>query len=82
MMARRENWQRKLRAPIKLRGGKPLTTLADCRRLALSLPKDIQLMPEWQRAAQLLLDAAKGGNLSEVGRQFELSLMKLNRLGF
>jgi hypothetical protein len=76
------DWQRKLRTPLKLKKGKPLVTLADCRRCALSLPEDVQLMPEWQRAAQLLLDAARGGSLSEVGRQFELSLMKLNRLAF
>jgi hypothetical protein len=51
-------WVRKFDQPIALKDGRKLATLADARRLMLSLPELRQRTHHWQHTADLLLKAA------------------------
>jgi hypothetical protein len=52
-------WARKFDRPIALKDGRVIATLADARAFIHSRP-EIREYPVWQRAAELLLDAATG----------------------
>lgn len=59
---RLDGWHRPLAAPIKLRDGHVIETLAQAAGLMTRrLPKTRQLKPIWQRAAALLMEAHASG---------------------
>ena len=49
-------------------------------RTSLELPDDIQLLPYWQHAARLVLDAAQGGDVAAATNQIALALLVELRL--
>ena len=66
-------WVRKFRQPIALKDGRTIATLADARRVVLSLPRSEQSSPGWQDADNLLARAAsRDGSfvLEQVQAQF------------
>ena len=70
-------WSRKLPTRLHLNDGRTLTTLADARDLMLDLPKVDQAYPHWQRAGDLLLQAAYRGRqdpIFDAGDQFSRAL--------
>jgi hypothetical protein len=75
-----EDWRRKLTRPIVVRGGKTLRLLSDCRSYAIDLDRDEAARSPWQHAAELMLAAAKGGDIEEVVLQFERILIHQNKL--
>jgi len=75
-----EDWRQRLPAPIRLRDGSELKLLSDCRRYVLALDESEQSLAKWQRAAELMLDAAAVGDLEEVVLQFEKILFQQNKL--
>jgi hypothetical protein len=75
-----EDWRRKLPRPLVVRGGKTLRLLSDCRSYVLDLDRDEAGLSKWQHAAELMLAAAKGGDLFEVVLQFERILIHKNKL--
>lgn len=75
-----ENWRRKLPRPIQIRHGKKLTLLSDCRQYALDLPDGEGQREPWQRAVELMMAAAAGGDLEAVVDQFERILIHQNKL--
>jgi hypothetical protein len=77
---RSEDWRQKLPRPIVIRGGKTLRLLTDCRSYVLDLDEFEAARVPWQHAAQLMLEAAEGGSLEEVVRQFERILIHQNKL--
>jgi hypothetical protein len=52
------HWIRKFDEPIALKDGRKIATLADARRLMLSLPEIRLRSRHWQDAGELLLKAA------------------------
>jgi len=68
VMARKPaaGWSRRLSWPLTLRDGRTLRSLADARAFVLALPPDEQEYNAWQRAAALLIDAAKNGGSVEA----------------
>jgi hypothetical protein len=77
---RSEDWRRKLPRPIVIRGGKTLRLLSDCRSYAVALDRDEAAQSKWQHAAELMLAAARGGDLDDVVQQFERILFQQNKL--
>jgi hypothetical protein len=75
-----ENWRRRLPRPVRLRSGKTLATLADCRAYCLDLDDYEAARPAWQRTAAMLIEAAEGGDLDRVNRQFEAILLHQNKI--
>jgi hypothetical protein len=57
-----KGWSAKLARPIVLREGTEPITLADVRAFILAEPEHIQSRNSWQRAAELLMKAADGGD--------------------
>jgi hypothetical protein len=55
-------WSAKLNQPIKW-GARSLQTLNDAREFILGLPKPEQMLPQWQRAVEALLNAAEHGGV-------------------
>lgn len=55
-----DNWTKKFSNPVKPRDGKPIKTLADARAYMLAMPDGLGTRPEWQRAIEAALAAAKG----------------------
>ena len=69
------NWSRKLSRPLHTTDGKVLTTLADARAYAVALPEQYSSRLHWQRAAQLMLDAAAdASNIEAASKQIERAL--------
>jgi hypothetical protein len=68
-------WMPKPRVPIQLRDGARLTTLADARKLIISLQEPRAAHPNWQLASDLLL-AAAGDEIAwdKVGIQLRVAL--------
>jgi len=60
-MAKDKGWQTKLSRTIVLKDGTALTTLADVRAFILKEPEHIQERNSWQRAAELMIQAAEDG---------------------
>jgi hypothetical protein len=75
-----ENWRRKLPWPIVIRAGKTLRLLSDCRSYVVDLDQFEAARSPWQHAAELMLTAAKGGDLEEVVLQFRRILIHQNKL--
>ena len=59
-------WARKFAKPIALKDGHPIVTLADARAFIHSRPEMIRKHLMWQYAAELLLDAATGGDEQSI----------------
>jgi hypothetical protein len=58
-----------------LKDGTKLVTLADARAFILNEPKHIQGRNSWQRAAELMIQAAEhGGSIEAAIGQIELAL--------
>jgi hypothetical protein len=54
------SWSRALHIPIPLPDGRVLRTLQDAGEYIQELPKAIHQRPEWQIAAERLLEAVEG----------------------
>ena len=54
-------WSAPLSRPLTLRDGMKLETLADARAFVLMLPPGDQERNAWQKAAELLIEAAENG---------------------
>jgi hypothetical protein len=54
------SWSRPLPKTMVLKDGRELKTLADARRLILSLPKQQQDATSWQFVSELLTAASRG----------------------
>lgn len=67
-------WSAPLSKPLTLRDGKKLETLADARRLILTLPDGDQERNAWQKAAELLMAAADGGDVDAATEQVAAAL--------
>jgi hypothetical protein len=76
---RSEGWRRMLPWPVVVRGDKTLRLLSDCRSYAIRDQVEAKL-PQWQHAATLMLAAAEGRSLEDVGQQFERILIHQNKL--
>ena len=59
-------WRRPLAAPIKLRDGQVVETLAQAAALTQRLPKQRQLKPIWQHTAALLMEAQASGKSEDL----------------
>jgi hypothetical protein len=60
-------WSRKLSAPIALKDGRTIATLADARAIMLSLPISRQRIEPWFYVGALLQEAATvPGSISET----------------
>jgi hypothetical protein len=69
------SWSRKLSKVLYTVDGKTLTTLSDARDYAVMLPDSYSSRPHWQRAAQLMLDAAADADsIAAASTQIELAL--------
>lgn len=55
-----DDWDKKFWKPVKPRDGKPIKTLADARAYMLAMPAGAGTRPEWQRAIEATMAAAKG----------------------
>jgi hypothetical protein len=66
--------------PANDEDGTTISTLADARDYALSLPNNINGRNEWQCAAELMLEAAKGGGVYEASLQIRKALFLNMRL--
>jgi hypothetical protein len=77
------NWRRKLSAPLQVRDGPTLRTLADARAwMLLAVPPDVQEYTAWQAAARKMLEAADGGDIDAATLQLELALFTTGKLKF
>ena len=54
------SWSRAFHIPIPLPDGRVLRTLRDAGEYIQELPKAIHQRPEWQIAAEMLLEAVEG----------------------
>jgi hypothetical protein len=79
-VARRGNWRRKLSAPLQVRNGPTLRTLADARAWILELSADVQEWSACQAAARKMLEAADGGDIDAAALQLELALFTSGKL--
>lgn len=75
-----EDWRRRLPRPIMLRDGRALRILSDCREYCIALDDHEAARETWQRTAALMIEAAEGGDLEQVVRQFEAILLHQNKL--
>ena len=75
------NWSRKLTAPLYTRDGQTIATLSHARAFMLELPDNYSTRNHWQRAAELMLEASKGGGIDDASLQIRKALffdMKLD----
>lgn len=75
-------WSRKLTVPLETQDGKTLRTLKEAAAYATALPVEYQTRPQWQHAAKLLMEAAKGGSVEAATDQVEKALFLDMRLAF
>ena len=61
MPGKTDGWSAKLTRSITLKNGTNLVTLADVRAFILKEPDHIQERASWQRAVELLIEAAETG---------------------
>ena len=54
-------WSTPFDEPIRLRGGRQLTTLQQAADYIMKLPEDVQHEPRWQIAVENLIKAAETG---------------------
>ena len=57
------SWSRAFHIPIPLPDGRVLRTLRDASEYIQGLPKAVHQRPEWQIAAEMLLEAVEGKDL-------------------
>ena len=77
----RGGWSAKLARPIGVKDGTKLNSLANVRDFILEQPDYIQERQSWQRAAELLIEAAEDGSQIEAAtKQVELALVIEARL--
>ncbi len=55
-------WSAPFDEPIRLRGGRKLTTLQQAADYIMKLPEDVQLQERWQIAVENLINAAESGS--------------------
>ena len=68
-------WSARLSRPLILRDGRTLRTLADARAFVLALTPGEQEYQSWQRAAELLIEAAEhGGDIEATTDQVRAAL--------
>jgi hypothetical protein len=68
-------WSSKLAYPVTAKDGRRLATLLDASQLILKLPPAVQERQVWQRAAELLIEAAEhGGSVEAATAQMHLAL--------
>ena len=58
-----DNWTKKFWKPVKVKDRKPIETLLHARAYMLGMPPNFETKPEWQRATEAVMAAAK----DEVG---------------
>lgn len=73
-----DNWDKKFRKPVEPRDGKPIKTLADARAYMLALPAGLETRPEWQRAIEAALAAAKGKARTDAARDALTNALFIN----
>jgi hypothetical protein len=71
----RADWNRRLTEPLRTRDGTVLATLADARSYMLALSTARAMRVTWQKAAELILEAAAGGDIEAASQQLELALL-------
>jgi hypothetical protein len=54
-------WSAAFDEPIRLRGGRKLTTLQQAADYIMKLPEDVQQQERWQIAVENLINAAESG---------------------
>ncbi len=54
-------WSTPFDEPIRLRGGRRLTTLQQAADYIMKLPEDVQQQARWQTAVETLIQAAETG---------------------
>ena len=54
-------WSAPFDEPIRLRGGRTLTTLQQAADYIMKLPEHVQKQPPWQIAVENLINAAESG---------------------
>jgi hypothetical protein len=59
-------WHRPLAYPLTLRDGTEIATLRQAAALMMGLPETRKSRPVWQRAAELLMQAQKGGKAADI----------------
>jgi hypothetical protein len=60
------SWSRHFDEPIALPDGRVLKTLGDAGHYVAALPKAKQHLPEWQLAAEMLLNAAERSGITMI----------------
>ncbi len=55
-------WSAPFDEPIRLRGGRTLTTLQQAADYIMKLPEDVQQQERWQIAVENLINAAESGS--------------------
>lgn len=73
-------WSRNLTRVLRDRDGRTLRTLHDAREYVLELDEHHASDRTWQHAAELMMDAAKGGDIEACTRQIELAMFLDARL--
>ena len=81
MAKARDGWSAKLPRPIGVKAGPKLGTLAEVRAFILEQPDYIQERQSWQRAVELLMEAAEDPRgIEAVTKAVELALFLEARL--
>lgn len=71
-------WTSTLIAPLKLRDGRELSTLADVRELLLRVPRPVRNQSNWRGPAELLMKSAASPYLKgDLQMQLEIYLKRL-----
>lgn len=69
------DWSRALTEPLRARDGTILAILADARAYMLALPAARSSRVGWQKAAELVLAAAAGGDIAAASLQLERAML-------
>lgn len=77
-MARR--WSRKLTYTLHTRDGRTLRTLREAVDYMLAMPESRQLLPAWQSATRLVMEAAETGEVLAATKQIHRALFLDNQL--
>jgi hypothetical protein len=70
-------WTRRFQKPLYLNDGRTIATLAEARDIMLALSRLDQTNPHWERAAELLMEAAyrsRKDPILDAGAQLSLAL--------
>jgi len=69
------DWKRPLTEPLRARDGTALATLADAREYMLALPSYRSSRIAWQKAAELVLEAAASGDIAAASLQLDRAML-------